>query len=456
MTEEPVAVAATVSETEVPESNAQSQYLLWKKNAPYLYKQIQTSSFLWPSLSVEWLPDATNNGFLFDNHRLVLGSFSNGFNAFESLQLANVSVNKLATGERSTTIDTHHNLNNFTFDANTNEFQYSLSLNYEKTKRDPESDEVKPNNSMQISQRIPHKGDINRIKFMPSNPDILATSSNDGKIRIFDRTKKSNTFQDSDFDIKSQDSDLADIILDHHQVESWTLDWNHQQVKTLATAANDGIIAIWDLEKQFVKPNRLPFSRTSKRKFESCIIGQPLTSVTKHDYGVNEINWIRDHDSLLASVGEDGFYKLTDVRQSPESSVISININLGALNCLHVNPMETFQFLTGSNDGSLNAYDVRSTDQPIWCMPNACDGSLTSVKYSPYKLNINGIEQTVLASGGSDGLVKLWSLNNLNEPLFIHGGHLLEVNDISWSYMNPGLLASCSADNSVHIWEPNL
>lgn len=441
-----------------------TQYLRWKKNTGFLYKQLQTSSLLWPSLSIEWLPDVDHSNQDFNQHRLVLGSFSSGFNKFESLQVCSVDI---PTG---TDLNHSKDIKDFNFDTNTNEFIYNKSIPFTKSKRDPENQngDVTPSNSLTINQRIPHIGDINRIKHMPSNPDILATSSNSGQIRIFDRTKKSNTFLDSDFDdskiVDDIDgdnlNDISDILLLHHDTESWTLDWNPIIPKTLATGANDGIIAIWDLEKQFTKPQKLEFSITNKKKFATCTIKNPITSVTKHDFGVNEIAWIPDHNSLLASIGEDGYYKLTDIR-TPNANVLEINVTMdnNPLNCLDINPNETFQFVTGSDSGSMFIYDIRSIASPLKNVPNACSGSLTTTKFSPFLLPTkNSSQTTVVSSAGSDGVVRLWDISNTeNDPLlFVHGGHLLEVNDISWSLSKPALLVSCSADNSVHIWEPNL
>lgn len=437
-----------------------SRYVVWKKNAPYLYKQLQTSSLLWPSLSIQWLPDVDHTNPVFNQHRLVLGSFSSGFNRFESLQVCSVDI---ACG---TDVPAPKDMADFTFDATLNEFIYNKAIPYTKSKRDPESEggAAPPSNALTINQKIPHLGDINRIKHMPSNPDILATCSHTGQIRIFDRTKKSNTFADADFDPHLCNdggdnlSDLADIMLLHHTTEAWTLDWNPLIPKTLATGANDGRIALWDLEKQFAKPRKLSFSVTNKKKFATCLIEIPISSEPKHTGGVNEICWIPDHDSLLASVGEDAHCKLTDVR-SPSANVLDLKLPVdGApLNCLDINSNQTFQFVCGSNSGSLHIFDIRSPHASLVSISDACNGSLTTAKFSPYLLSTaNSSQTTVVASGGSDGVVKLWDIQNSNSPLFVHGGHLLEVNDVCWSPSTSALLASCSADNSVHVWEPIL
>ena len=47
-----------------------------------------------------------------------------------------------------------------------------------------------PNPSrIQVTQRIPHKNEINRARYMPQNPDLIATKTTSGSIYVFDRTK---------------------------------------------------------------------------------------------------------------------------------------------------------------------------------------------------------------------------------------------------------------------------
>ena len=45
---------------------------------------------------------------------------------------------------------------------------------------------------IQIIQRINHEGEVNRARYMPQNPDLLATKSVKGEVLIFDRTKHSS------------------------------------------------------------------------------------------------------------------------------------------------------------------------------------------------------------------------------------------------------------------------
>lgn len=43
-----------------------------------------------------------------------------------------------------------------------------------------------------ITQRINHPGEVNRARYMPQNPDLIATKTVSGEVLIFDRTKHSD------------------------------------------------------------------------------------------------------------------------------------------------------------------------------------------------------------------------------------------------------------------------
>lgn len=45
---------------------------------------------------------------------------------------------------------------------------------------------------MQVIQRINHQGEVNRARYMPQNPDLIATKAVSGEVYIFDRTKHSS------------------------------------------------------------------------------------------------------------------------------------------------------------------------------------------------------------------------------------------------------------------------
>lgn len=490
-------------------TNTTSEYSVWKKNCPLLYSQLQTSSLLWPSLSIDWLPDASvpNKDQPVSQNRLLLSTYSDGINQYESLLVTSTNIVDLTAPQCL-------NLQNFDYSQLNNEFIYSLPLqthlrntkdllvqtapvvnsedlaaalatpidNLESqsstlgtsSQKEGSDHSPKVNNSLGLLQRIPHAGDINRIKHCPQNPDLIATTSQTGTVRVFDRTKKPNTFDihatiaepDTSADPSSYNNgntvssyEVSDIILDYHTSESWTIDWNPHKYATIASASNDGSIAVWDLQSQFKAPPKKKLSLQSNSNItNSCKLSTPDKNIPAHDYGVNEIRWIPDHDSLILSVGEDSTSKLWDIRLPNNASMIksmSVEGNSDPLNTVDVSPFQTFQFVTGTGSGHIHIFDIRSPNQPLMSNTTAHKEAITATKYSPHLAH-------TFASASNDATVAVWkptgeqpSVETTN-PVFVHRGHLLAVNDLSWCPSTPNTIASCANDNSVHLWQPVL
>lgn len=407
------------------DSDAQLRYRVWKKNAPLLYDYLQTSSLVWPSLSVQWFPDVERDSGFY-KERLLVGSYSNGASAFENLQLLSVRI----PGSRLS-------LDECDFDPERQEFVFN-DAHYQE-------------NKVTISQRIPHVGDVNRAKVMPQNPDMLATISNDGSVSIFDRTKKSLNYDEDEL-IREKNmqqpgqedtTDLADIKLKFHTAEGWGLDWNKFKQGELASGANDGCLAIWDIRDGFTRPDRLSTSATAKKKFKTCTMS-PKAHVAAHDFGINSVAYLWHHDSLLGTAGEDGRVKVFDTRtMQPVLETKRPN----AINTLDFNKQNQFGLALGDDKGHLYVEDLRSLEEPVLTL-DAHTSAVSAVTWN-YEFG------NVVASSSSDGLVKIWRLGSEDtRPVFVHGGHMLGVSDVSWNPNDPWMLASCADDNSVQIWKP--
>lgn len=50
------------------------EYKVWKKNTPFLYDVVITHSLLWPSLTVQWLPESSHPDKDATVHKLILGT----------------------------------------------------------------------------------------------------------------------------------------------------------------------------------------------------------------------------------------------------------------------------------------------------------------------------------------------------------------------------------------------
>jgi histone-binding protein RBBP4 len=51
---------------------------------------------------------------------------------------------------------------------------------------------IPPTPKISIIQRINHAGEVNRARYMPKNPNLIATKAVSGEVLVFDRTKHSS------------------------------------------------------------------------------------------------------------------------------------------------------------------------------------------------------------------------------------------------------------------------
>ena len=88
-----------------------------------------------------------------------------------------------------------------------------------------------------ITQKIDHPGEVNKARYQPQNPDIIATLAVDGKVLIFDRTKHSS--------IQSTGVSDPQIQLVGHTAEGFGLAWNPHEAGCLASGSEDQTVLLW-------------------------------------------------------------------------------------------------------------------------------------------------------------------------------------------------------------------
>lgn len=113
--------------------------------------------------------------------------------------------------------------------------------------------------------------------------------------------------------------------------------------------------------------------------------------------------------------------------------------------------------VTGSSDHSLALWDLRQLNRSVHSLSGHADNVLQA-SWSPHV-------SSVLASCSEDRRVHVWDLSLIGaeqsaedaadgppELLFVHGGHCNRVSDVAWSPNVPWLVGSVSEDNTGHVW----
>lgn len=100
--------------------------------------------------------------------------------------------------------------------------------------------------------------------------------------------------------------------------------------------------------------------------------------------------------------------------------------------------LSTFQLARGREDGTLSV--SRIVDSVVlWCGEDAHRGAITALEWSP--------DCQFLASGGQDGLVRVWEANTGD---LVHSfRHREEVRRLRWLRLE--ILASIS-HGYIHLW----
>ncbi|KAF6754238.1 histone acetyltransferase type B subunit 2 [Ephemerocybe angulata] len=395
------------------------EYKTWKKNAPYLYDLVITHALDWPSLTCQWLPDKEQNpNKPYTTHRLLLGTHTSG-QAQDYLQIATVQIPKRdhpATGADK--------LDRGDYDDDRGELGgHSLP----------------PAPRVQIVQRINHEGEVNRARYMPQNPDLIATKAVTGEVLIFDRTKHSS-------EPERGGVCKPDVRLVGQNREGYGLAWNPNRTGHVLGASEDMTVCHWDIN--------------SYSKGKTTI--EPTTVFRGHSSVVGDVDWHHYDENILASVGDDKMLMLWDTRDGSKPK-LEVHAHDAEILAVSFSPANDHLIITGSADKTVVLHDTRAPSKKLHVFESHTDEVL-HLAWSPHN-------PTIFASASSDRRVNIWDLSLIGqeqtpddqedgppELLFVHGGHTARPTDFCWA---PGVeenwtASSVSEDNVLMVWQPTM
>jgi histone-binding protein RBBP4 len=373
---------------------------------------ILSTALEWPTLTTQWFPDVkTPADKNYTIHRLLVGTHTSN-DAQNYLQIANIELPKTVTP------------NPHDYDEERGEIGgYGNSSS-------GDSAAIK----MNIEQRIDHPGEVNKARYQPQNPNIIATMCVDGRVLVFDRTKHSSI-------PKGVVNPQAELL--GHKKEGFGLSWNPHTIGSLATGSEDKTVRLWDLTTIQSNNNHVKASHT----------------YTHHTSIVNDVQYHPLHKSLIGTVSDDLTLQILDVRQ--ESTTTSATQGHGhddAINALAFNPASEFVLATASADKTIGLWDLRNLRDKLHVLEGHGD-AVTSLAWHPF-------EEAILGSGSYDRRVIFWDLSRVGEEqlpddqedgppelLFMHGGHTNHLADFSWNMNEPWVVCSAAEDNLIQIWK---
>jgi histone-binding protein RBBP4 len=234
-----------------------------------------------------------------------------------------------------------------------------------------------------IEQKIDHPGEVNKARYQPQNPNIIATMCINGKVLVFDRTKHSSYPTGT---VTPQ----AELV--GHKSEGFGLSWNPHIAGCLATGSEDRTVRLWDLNTMH----------------GSSIVVKPSRTFTHHTSIVNDVQYHPKHKSLIGTVSDDLTLQILDVRQSSNNTASAIGKGHDdAVNALAFNVASDFVLATASSDKTIGIWDLRNLKEKLHTLEGHTD-QVTSLAWHPY-------EHAILGSGGYDRRVIFWDLSKVGE-----------------------------------------
>jgi histone-binding protein RBBP4 len=237
-----------------------------------------------------------------------------------------------------------------------------------------------------IIQKINHPGEVNKARYQPQNPDIIASLCVDGRVLIFDRTKHPISPK-SDGTIKCE----AELI--GHEQEGFGLSWSPLLEGHIVTGNEDNTVRTWDIKSGF-------------NKADSSI--SPTSTYTHHSATVNDVQYHPIHSFLIGSASDDLTWQIIDTRLATHKKALySKQAHRDAVNCISFHPEYEMLMATGSADKTIGVWDLRNFDKKLH--------SLESHKDAVMNLQWHPQDSAILGSSSYDRRICIWDLSKDGE-----------------------------------------
>ncbi|CAK7295669.1 WD repeat-containing protein 17 [Vulpes lagopus] len=254
-----------------------------------------------------------------------------------------------------------------------------------------------------------HVETIFDCKFKPDDPNLLATASFDGTIKVWDI----NTL-------------TAVYTSPGNEGVIYSLSWAPGDLNCIAGATSRNGAFIWD-----VKRGKMV------QRFNERIL-----HFLKHGKnGIFCVAWSHKDSKRIATCSGDGFCILFE--QLMVKCYTNTNIQLL---CSVVIGAKTINMIaTGCEDKNVRVYYVAtSSDQPLKVF-SGHTAKVFHVKWSP-------LSEGILCSGSDDGSVRIWDYTQ-DACINILSGHTAPVRGLMWNTEIPYLLVSGSWDYTIKVWD---
>ncbi|MBE7180709.1 MAG: WD40 domain-containing protein [Terriglobus roseus] len=239
--------------------------------------------------------------------------------------------------------------------------------------------------TFKIIQKINHPGEVNKARYMPQNPNLIATMCPDGRILVFDRTKHEMTPKTSEV--------KCEMELVGHEKEGFAMSWSWANQGKLVTGAEDSTVREWDTQAGFTKGDRRQEPAGTWRHHAAC---------------VNDVQHHPTHAFWVGTVSDDLTLQIVDTRTGrANDNLVQRHAHADAVNALAFHPKHDPLVATASADRTVALWDLRNIKEKVHSFEGH-RGSVIKLEFHPQRAHI-------LASGSYDRRILIWNLADIGE-----------------------------------------
>uniref|UniRef100_A0A8C0U007 WD repeat domain 17 n=1 Tax=Cyanistes caeruleus TaxID=156563 RepID=A0A8C0U007_CYACU len=251
-------------------------------------------------------------------------------------------------------------------------------------------------------RELGHVETIFDCKFKPDNPDLLATASFDGTIKVWDINTLSAVYTSPG-----------------NEGVIYSISWAPGNLNCIAggTSRNGGFI--WDVRK-----------------------GKMITRFSEHGKnGIFCIAWSHKDSKRIATCSSDGFCIIRTI----DGNVLHKYKHPAAVFGCDWSQNNKDMIATGCEDKNVRVYYLAtSSDQPLKVFTGHT-AKVFHVRWSP-------LREGILCSGSDDGTVRIWDYTE-DACINVLSGHTAPVRGLMWNPEIPYLLISGSWDYTIRVWD---
>ncbi|XP_076845608.1 WD repeat-containing protein 17 isoform X1 [Brachyhypopomus gauderio] len=247
-----------------------------------------------------------------------------------------------------------------------------------------------------------HVETIFDCKFKPDDPNLLATASFDGTIKVWDI----NTL-------------TAVYTSPGNEGVIYSLSWAPGDLNCVAGGTSRNGAFIWDVKK-----------------------GKMITRFNEHGKnGIFCIAWSHKDSKRIATCSGDGFCIIRTI----DGKVLHKYKHPAAVFGCDWSQNNKDMIATGCEDKNVRVYYLAtSSDQPLKVFTGHT-AKVFHVRWSP-------LREGILCSGSDDGTVRIWDYTQ-DACINVLSGHTAPVRGLMWNSEVPYLLVSGSWDYTIRVWD---